>query len=118
MAVTTTTQTRVHPAQKQIGNSGGDIVRWLLSVENDNRRAAGALREKATVVYKGIKNAGKWPGGLDKILVAKRARRNIRKMAAAHDMSAAQAAQTRNRLVADIGSSNERAPKNGYDLTK
>ncbi len=110
-----TTTTRVTPARRQIGSTGSSAIAYFRAIARDSTASAAALREKAPEVARGIRRASKFPGGVDRMAAASKARRQMLRTAAAHEVAARQAG----RMVAILNGFKENSTRNsGFDFSR
>ena len=92
-ASSTGTGTAKHPAHRGGAfKTGTEVVEYLGAIQGHEARAANALREQAQRVYQQILKSGKMPGGIDRMVVARRQRRNFLRLATWLEGAAKQAA--------------------------
>lgn len=111
---------RAHPA---LDISGLDTGSGVLDYFAKNRRHAvtgsDGVREAAQLIYRGIIKSSNWPGGIDKMITARRVRKAILQAAAAEEEAGKSFAAARTLWLQAIGDPKSmRVRTQGIDPTK
>lgn len=120
MATTTAPRVTVKSA------AAGDMGRTLSTLRTyyhrimaEGRAGKTASQERAQTVYLGVKRSSKLPGGVDKILAARRQRKAMLRIAAGYEMVELAAKAAIGMLNHDFGATSaQQLRNNGFDLTK
>ncbi len=120
MSTPTVAAARGNPATKSPGGKSSEIIAWFTAIERDCRGAARALDEQAITLAIGVRKSSKLPGGVDKMMAARRIRKHIQRMARAAEYEAQAARAARNEWISIFGEPGSRANirKQGIDFTK
>jgi hypothetical protein len=101
--------------------TGSALLAWLEAIRAHEMGGSTGAYVVAETVYRGIRKAGRLPGGLDKILVARRCRRAILELGVSLEYAASAAVLARNTYLAAVGDPEALARQDragGFDVLK
>lgn len=107
-------------ATSDMGNSLSSLRAYYTRIMAESRASAATLRERAQTVYLGIKKSSKMPGGVDKIMAARKQRKAILRMAVGYEMAEQAAKAAIGMLNAEFGTpgTQQNLRRTGFDMTK
>lgn len=82
------TGVRIHPARHEPELTGSGILRWFRACQRHDLEGSDATREVAQLIYRAILASSRLPGGLDKMMSARRMRKIILRAAVAQEEAA------------------------------
>jgi len=111
---------RTHPGLDITNlHTGSGVLTYLATCRRHSVTGSDGVREAAQLIYRGIMKSSRWPGGVDKIVTARRVRKSLLQAAAAEEEAAKAFAATRTLWLQAIGDpSSMQIRTQGIDPTK
>jgi hypothetical protein len=109
---------RTHPAKHLPELTGSGVLRWMRTVGRHEIEGSDATREVAQLLYRAVMRSGKLPGGVDRILAARRLRKAVLHAAVAQEEAARAFSAAQSVYLAQFGEPSRRVADRGFDPTR